>query len=258
MNKIYGIVFGLLMVGWQTAWAYYPNNVEAFQKYNPDGQKYAFTKAYIQSLLQLKKNQDRSERIFGAGAQLVEQQDFFEDQIKALVQDNAHLRVARNLLSRFLSSENKLILKITGLFVKVCDEQVAINNRERAYLQQIKTKTSKEGQKQQMAEALGEIQALARERRQALQGLLEASMYVKTLLISSQPNQYDEFVLLGVTEEQRDYLLDLLDAFEEDGFRGQLREGQSFLEGSVAVIRSVLEDDHWGTLVYQPGSIVER
>ena len=61
----------------------------------------------------------------------------------------------------------------------------------------------------------------------------------------SEKNKNDKGHRLAITAQQRQKLLDKLDSFGSDDLDWGLKSGQSTLEGSVAVIREVLEDSIW-------------
>jgi len=63
--------------------------------------------------------------------------------------------------------------------------------------------------------------------------------------LMSDKNQDGKGHLLAITAQQRQKLLDKLDSFGADNLDWGLKKGQSTLEGSIAVIREVLEDSLW-------------
>jgi len=75
-----------------------------------------------------------------------------------------------------------------------------------------------------------------------LKNLLKSSILVSRLLVSDKVNRYGEYAYLGVTDKQRKRLVEKLNEFDGKEYVGDLREGQSFLEGSIAVIRETLND----------------
>ena len=50
---------------------------------------------------------------------------------------------------------------------------------------------------------------------------------------------------MAITAQERQKLLDKLDSFGKDSLDWGLKSGQSPLEGSIAVIREILEDSIW-------------
>ena len=222
---------------------------QKFIKYNPDGKKYEFVKNYLISLTYLKKNAQRSQNPPEFISEEFEKGDFFKALMEDLVRDNINLRIARNFVKKYQIPENKLILKATNLFMQVCDEQISINNKERKYIGKVSQKQSNEGLEDVDRKRFADkLLSLSLERKESLRSLLEASMVINKLLISNQIDDYDEFVMLGVTEEEREKLVLQLDEFNEDSFQGEIRQGQTFLQGSVSVLREVLSDESWDTL----------
>ena len=237
-----GIVF-LLSPPQLTLAGSYPNDASQLQKYNPDGEKYEFVKDYLTSLSYLKINAKRSTSAVAVGFEDLNSTDKIKVSIDILVQENANLRVARNFLKGYKNNpQNGLIIKVTDLFEAMCDEQIDFNKREINLYKQLYESLDKSSKSNKKLEYKNEELALAEERRESFKKLLEASMLVNKVLISDRVNEDGKMVLLGVTREERKKLLKKLDAFYEDEYKGNLRAGQSFLQGSVSVIRELLEN----------------
>lgn len=228
---------------------YKTEDIKNFQQYNPDRNKYAFVKNYLTSLQYLKKNSERAERVRRFSEDEFEQGEDLQSLLKDLLNDNMNLRIARNFVKRYNAEPNGFILKVTNLFIQVCDEQIAFNKEEQGYIEALYDEQLEVGMDGVDRRAFfQDIKGLASRRKESLRQLLEASLFVKKLLISNKMDEYGEFVTLGITGGQRENLLLKLDDFYEEDFQGELREGQTFLQGSVAVIREILEDYSWDTL----------
>lgn len=220
-----------------------------FRKHNPDWKKYEFTRDYLTSLGYLKKNYDRQDHIDLNGSEL----DILNRIARmrdALIQENVNLRVARNYLKRYKNqATNGLMLKVTDMFTLVCDDLIQLNSRQRILLEEMHGLQRKGGLDQATAKTFEDRQQeINNARRDALKTLLKSSILVTKILVSPTENYYGEFDRLGVTQEQRYKLLDKIRHFDEASYQGELRSGQSFLEGSVVTIREILEDHNFESL----------
>ena len=227
----------------------YYTDVEEFQKYNPDGEKYQFVKMYITSLIYLNKNAYRQRQLPEFDADLLDDLEGLQAFIDHLVLSNVNLHVAKNLIKKYRIPENGLILKVSDSFVTMCEQQIELNQREKQLMEGV-IKLSKNDQLEKFDKEkfLHEHKKLAFRRKESLKDLLESSILVNVVLISDKTNIYGEFVRLGITQEERYKLLNKLYDFYGDEFEGSLREGQTFLEGSITTIRERLEDPSWDTL----------
>ncbi len=247
-KRIVGIGLCVLL-GVSTASAEMLGNSRKFRKYNPDWKKYEFTRDYLTSLEYIRKNYDRQDSIDLSGAQpdVLNRIARMRDE---LIHENVNLRVARNYLKRYKNqARNGLMLKVADLFTHVCDDLIDLNSGQRALLEEMHA-LQRRGEMDSAAAARFEERQLAinYERRDALKELLRASILVTKILVSPTENYYGEFDRLGITQEQRYKLLDKVREFDEASYQGELRSGQSFLEGSVVTIREILEDYNYETL----------
>ncbi len=226
-------------------------DIENLIKHNPDGKKYEFVKNYIKGLSYLKLNSQRTQESL-----LEVTYDFGGEELEKtlalradLILDNTNLRVARNFLKQYRTPENGLILKITDLFEKFCNEQIDFNMRERKLIDALYEVQKKRDQKKFNKLNFAKTQEdLFSQRRQSFKKLLEASMLVTKMLISNKQDWRGDLTMIGITEEERMKLLFQLDGFYGDQYEGQIREGQTFLEASISVIREFLEEDQRRTL----------
>lgn len=225
------------------------DDISNVKKYNPDGWKYEFVKNYLVSLTYLNQNAHRRQDSPSLNPDAPQDTEIIGILMDNLILDNVNLRIARNLLKRYYTPQNGLILKTADLFIKVCNEQIEFNNRERAHfaeLYDMQIDGDLTGFDNDVF--LKRNQSLAEERKASLKKLLEASMLIGKVLVSDEADSFGELVMLGITDEEREKLLDKLDKFQGEEFEGVVRDGQTFLQGSVAAIREVLEDVSWDTL----------
>ena len=220
-----------------------------FRTYNPDWKKYEFTRDYITSLGYLKKNYDRE----GAFSFQESEPNILNSIARMrdeLIQENVNLRVARNYLKRYRNqTRNGLMLKVSDMFTNVCNELIELNSEQRLLLEEMHSR-QRNGELDEAVAATFEKRQLSinRVRRESLKKLLRSSILVTKVLVSPHENYYGEFDRLGITQEQRYKLLNKVKSFDEAAYSGELRSGQSFLEGSVVAIREILEDYDYDSL----------
>ena len=222
------------------------DDVDKFIENNPDGNKYEFVKTYLNALMYLKKNADRKSDLPKIDINDIENAPSVKPIISDIQRDNVNLRVARNLVKKFKTPENGMILKVADLFAKVCDDQIEYNDYETILYEKI-LELQQDGYYEGFSpENFIEAQnLLSDQRRASLKELMEASMLINIVLVSTEQNYYGEFYRLGITRQQRKNLLYKVDDFKGKGFSGDIEEGQTFLEGSVNVIRQILENESW-------------
>lgn len=221
-----------------------------FSRNNPDGEKYSFVKHYIMALEYYRDN----EKLVG-GLGVLSQEDLADDnlvrrQMDNLLRANTNLRVARNILGKYSGSRNALMRKIAGDFSAVCNDQIAINNQEREMWNELINSVKEI--------VLGfydvgsfnqRYRDLAEKRKTSLGGLLQASILSGKVLFSPKLNEYGHYGFLGISKDERFKLIKRLDeGFTGDNFKGELRDGQTFLEASVVSLREVLENFRTQTL----------
>ena len=221
-----------------------------FKRTNPDIKKYEFVRDYISSLSYLKVNEDESKEINELAATETKEIDRIALLRDNLIRNNVNLRIARNYLKKHnKQKENGLILKVVDTFSKMCDDLIALNNQERNLLENLYYTQLKDEMDSFDRSAYERNQErIAAQRKTTSKKLLESSLFVTKVLISPQENYYGEFDRLGITQEERYRLLYKIDEFAEDGFKGELRAGQTFLQGSVVAIREILEDYDFETI----------
>ncbi len=248
---VYILMFILFLFSYSMAeYDDYFDDVRYFSKYNPDGIKYAFVKDYLSALSYLKSC------FYGSLTDSMEGNnkapksvDRIEQGIKKLTQDNLNLRIAKNFISDYRKVNNGLIVKVTDIFIKMCDEQIKLNEEQRHLIEELYKAREKDKPNLFNEREFMEAQIrLSNKRRLVWQDLLKASMLVKKVLISGTPDKYGEFVSLGITETQRRKLLSRLDGFDCKDCGSKIHEGQTFWDASISAIKEILEDTTWDTL----------
>lgn len=216
---------------------------EHFVQLNPDVNKYEFVKDFLESLTYFELNDKRSRF-----SQVEIDLEYEEAQksnalLKTLIQNNVNLRVARNMIKNYRKAENGLMINVANLFVDLCDTLIKYNSRDIDILGKIyELQVSGDNPADLRKTFLDQQNELSIARKESLMKLLESSILVTKILISPKTDNNGKYNFIGITSDQRDKLLYKLDGFYGDQYQGELRPGQSFLAGSVSVIREVLED----------------
>lgn len=224
-------------------------DVEQFKENNPDGKKFEFVRDYLSGLKYLWINERRISESEAVNLDAQDASTKLAALISGITTSNVNLRMVRNLVDDYRTPENGLMLKASDLFMKACDQQIVFNNQEKDIYNNILSNGKKGELSRERKEEISEqLASLRTQRKESLKSMLEASFLVRKILVSNQVDRFGEFVMLGVTQRERRQLLSRIDDFTGDGFQGGLREGQSFVEGSVVVIREILEDSSWQTL----------
>ena len=214
--------------------------IQDIQAHNPDGKKYEFVRDYVSSLKYLEQN---TQRMASNAKDLSDTPDGLQTQINLLVNDNVNLRVARNIMNNYIHEKNDLMVKIADEFKHVCDEQVEFNNQERSLLKKLYAVGSGDTDTAYSKDQfVADLEKVSQARKASLKALLKSSVLVSRLVVSDKKDNKGEFSYLGITENQRKDLIAQLDEFKGEGFDGELRAGQSFLQGSVAIIREKITD----------------
>jgi hypothetical protein len=250
MKKVIILIFLVFVTGQasQARSLYVDPQVARYKKYNPDGQKYRFVRSYINSLTYIHQNYQRNQDISTLNFEYLSNPSNVVKLRDDIVMNNINLRVARNFVKKYKDSQNGLILKVADLYTQFCDDLIALNNEEKEFYHSLYKKERSEHQQYwDKEEIVNWQQYINQERKDIMMGLLESAMLVSKVLISDKTDGYGELSYLGISRNQRNSLLLLLNNFEGDQFQGELREGQSFLGGSITILRDVLESDNYNT-----------
>lgn len=224
-------------------------STEIFKNHNPDGQKYQYVSAYLTALEYLHQNKKQAASMPAFSFDDIGNKGKVKSYIDQLNNENMNLRISRNLVKKFITPENGLILRSATLFVESCDELVDLNQQEKILFQEyFNLKSASDITPAQKRKFLTRHSALAEQRKEVSLKILEGSMLINRVLISDKEDKYGQLVMLGITQEQRKRLLEKINQFKGGEFDGEIRDGQSALEASVASIRSILADKSWATI----------
>jgi hypothetical protein len=212
-----------------------------FKRANPDIDKYLFARDFITSLsyynrvvLRLKEGIEVKPN--GMVLQMLAT-------IKDLTLDNTDLRIARNYLTKFLSSRNGLIQEVTRRAVDTYDQLLVLNSRDRAlWMGYQRFKTLHQPPDYNESDFISQQVRLALDYKEVAKGLLEASVLFQKVLLSAQRCETDSCKELVLTQAERDKLAKRLDTFSGNNLEWGLKPGQTTIQGCVAALREVLED----------------
>lgn len=226
-----------------------PKDKEQFILNNPDGNKFKFTQDFLRSLHYISINEERPD------SKIKMTRDFeFKRQRLTVVMDNLkknniNLRIAKNIMQDYIQTENLLMLKSATLFVEFCDKRIEENNKEHELLLSVYdlVSTSKESEFDK-EDFYKKEESILKEKGEASQKLLEASLLVPKILLSPQLDNNGEFTRLGISLKEKKELIKQLEVFKDETYAGGLKEGQTYLEGSIAAIREFLEKSTLPTL----------
>jgi len=215
----------------------------SYKRYNPDIDKYAFTKNFILSVSYYKRVSDRLKAELdyqsskGAGIKLILK--YIEDRTL----DNTELRIARNYLTKYESSNNGLIRKVSGMAITAYDTVISLSVRERElWLALYRFKTTGQPADFNEDQVNQKHVDIIVEKKEADKQLLSASVLVRVVLLSARRCDSADCKELVLTKDERYRLSKYLDSFARDNMEWGLKAGQSPVDGCVAAIREVLED----------------
>jgi hypothetical protein len=216
-----------------------------FKRSNPDIDKYPFARDLIMSLSYFNrvdlrfKDEEKAKTTEEQKADLA----LIQKIINNRTLDNTELRIARNYLTKFVSSRNVFIQNVASQAVAAYDQLLLLNNRERGLWQglfffKLKNGPANFSEDDFIVKQIG----LALERKEAAKSLLTASVLVQKVLLSSKRCESDACQELALTEDERGKLIKKLDSFANGNLDWGLKPGQTTLEGCIAALREVLED----------------
>lgn len=240
MRSVFLILFAALIL---TSSVVQAGGQSLFKKYNPDIDKYDFAKNFIISIGYYKRVADRLKVEGELKAKTKGDLNLITKYINNCTLDNTDIRIARNMLTRFLTSKNGLIVKVSLQATEAYDQYVALSVKERELWQKFYQHKAS-GRPDNFDEALFVRQQmdLVAEKKEAEKKLLEASMLIRKVLLSAALCDSDDCSRLVLTKTDRQKLLNFLDVYARDNTQWGIKAGQTPVEGCVASIREVLED----------------
>jgi hypothetical protein len=217
----------------------------AFKRYNPDGNKYEFARSYIASLGYLNSVDARWNKYADLKKKSSEDK-FILWNIERLVSDNMDIRVAKNYMTKYFDTRNRLMRKVTDSYVYACDQLVDINRQERELWESLKQlKDAKKFDAAQEKDFIDRQEALAIRRKDAMRGIVSSSVLMTKVLLSENTREKDIKKRLALSTEQREKLVGKLDSYARDNLDWSLKPGQTFVQAAEASVREVLEDSFY-------------
>ena len=227
----------------------YADDADEFKSHNPNGQKFEFVRSYVTSLGYFNKILIRWQTENPREKYKGDQKKMMQAYMDYLALDNSELRVAKNYLTKYLSSPNAMMRKVTDMYLSLCETQIDFNIKERGLWQDfIKGKSAQPDQAASLEkEFVAKQQQLVYERKENFKDLIVVSVLVSKVLMHEDAEK-EKSHQLAVTAKQREKLIAKLDDFARDNLDWGVKSGQTVLQASVAAIREVLEDPLWKSL----------
>ena len=218
---------------------------DEFSKNNPDIMKYEFARSYITALSYMKDIDDRWNKNAPKKLFADQKEKMILATINDLALDNSDLLIIKNYLLKYLTSPNMLMRKVADIVVVATSREIAINHEEKTLWEKwYDLNAAGQATRPKEIDFVKTQYALELRRKEADKDIVQASVLMTKVLISDK-NKNGKGHLLAITAQQRQKLLDKLDSFGSDTLDWGLKPGQRTLEGSIAVIREILEDSIW-------------
>ena len=237
------LLVSIVIYGLMTAHPLYA--ADDFVKNNPDLKKYEFARSYISALGYMKDINDRW-NINSPKKLFAHQKDkMILATINDLALDSSDLRIIKSYLLKYLTSPNMLMRKVADIVVVAMSRDIMINSEEKILWEKwFDLNAAGQATRPKEIDFVKTQHNLELRRKEADKGIIQASVLMTKVLISDK-NKNGKGHYLAITAQQRQKLLDKLDAFGSETLDWGLKPGQHTLEGSVAVIREILEDSIW-------------
>ena len=216
-----------------------------FEKNNPDIKKYEFARSYISALSYMRDiddrwNKDAPKKLFAK-----QKDKMIKATLEDLSLDNSDLRVIKNYLGKYLYSPNPWMRRVAGMVVIATAREVAVNDDEKELWERwLGLIVAGQASRPKEIDFVKAQYGMELQRKEFDKDLVQATVLLTKVLISEK-NKDGNGHLLAVTAQERQKLLDKLDSFGSDTLDWGLKPGQRTLEGSIAVIREILEDSIW-------------
>jgi len=221
---------------------------DEFSKNNPDIKKYEFARSYITALSYMKDINDRWNKNAPKKLFAHQKDKMILATLNDLSLDSSDLLIIKNYLVKYLRFPNMLMRKVADIVVVATDREIAINHEEKALWEKwYDLNTAGQATRPKEINFVKNQYNLELRRKEADKNIIQASVMMTKVLISDK-NENGHGHQLAITAQQRQKLLDKLDSFGSDNLDWGLKTGQSTLEGSIAVIREILEDSIWTSI----------
>lgn len=218
---------------------------DEFAKNNPDVLKYEFARSYITALGYMKDINDRWDKNSPKKLFAGQKEKMILATINDLALDSCDLLIIKNYLAKYLTAPNTLMRKVADMVVVSISQEIAINHDEKGLWQRwYDLNASGQATSPKEVEFVKNQYNMELQRKEADKKIVQASVLMTQVLVSDK-NKGGRGRRLAITARQRQKLLDKLDSFGGGNLDWGLKPGQTTLEGSIAVIREILEDSVW-------------
>lgn len=230
---------------WGMAIAHPAHAADDFSKNNPDINKYEFARSYISALSYMKDIDDRWVENTPKKLYPNDKKRMIMATIYDLTLDSSDLLIIKNYLRKYLLAPNMLIRKVADNAVVAVSQEIAINHEEKTLWEKwYDLNAAGQASRPKEIDFVKAQYSLELSRKEADKNFIQATVMMTKVLISGK-NKDGKGHLLAITSQQRQKLLDKLDSFGKDNLDWGLKSGQSTIEGSIAVVREILEDSIW-------------
>jgi hypothetical protein len=232
-----------VIYGWMTVRPVF--SADEFSQNNPDIRKYEFARSYITALSYMKDINDRWDKNAPKKLFADQKDKMILATLNDLSLDSSDLRIIKNYMFKYLTSPNMLMRKVADTVVVAMSREITINDEEKTLWQKwYDLNTAGQATRSREIDFVNSQHSLELRRKEVDKNIIQASVLMTKVLISEK-NKNGQGHLLAITAQQRQKLLEKLDSFGSNNLDWGLKSGQRTLEGSIAVIREILEDSIW-------------
>ncbi len=214
-----------------------------FRQYNPDVDKYDFTRSFITGLSYYSRVAERLGMEDKAELDAIPDSKAIRDFIDHRTLDNADLRIAKNYLVRYFKSGNGLIRRVAIDSAATYQKLLEMSSRERELWKSFE-RSRRSGAPADFNEtefSRRQVQ-LASDKKEVAKELVRQANLVTRIMLSAELCQTEDCKELALTRDERDKLVRKLDSFARGSMDWGLKAGQSSLQACTSVLREVLED----------------
>jgi len=236
------LVMGVMMAVHPAHAALEPSDINTSEKV------YEFSRSYITALSYMKEIYDRWDKNAPKKLFADQKNKMILATIDDLSLDSSDLLIIKNYMAKYLVSPDELMRRVAAVVVVSTTKDIAINHKQKTLWQKwYGLNIAGQATRPKEIEFVKTQHGLELQRKEADKDIIQGSVLMTKILMSEKSRVGKEHLLL-ITAQQRQKLLDKLDSFGSDNLDWGLKSGQRTLEGSVAVIREILEDSLWTSI----------
>jgi len=239
------IIFFLAILGF---WALQAAFADDEPPKSLDVQKYEFARSYITALKYMKDIDDRWAQDTPKKLFADQKNKMILATINDLSLDSSDLLVIKNYMRKYLLSPSMDMRRVAEIVVVSVAREIAINHDQKLLWEKwYDLNAAGQATRPKEIDFVKTQHSLEMRRKEEDKNIIQASIGMTKILMSDK-NKKNHGHLLDITAQERQKLLDKLDSFGADELDWGLKTGQSTLEGSIAVIREILEDSLWTSI----------